>query len=146
MSRENVEIVSGLYEWFLRGGGDAALQEGTIPLGEPFDPNVVFDPSEAGILDFDSVYRGRDALAAFWKEWLSAWERIDFDYELLDAGNHVVSLISQRMSGRSTGIEVDFGEYAQLFTFEGRRIVRWKIYRDRAEALEAAGLSDQPAH
>jgi hypothetical protein len=75
-----------------------------------------------------------------WDEWLAAWDTVEFDYELVDAGERVVVLIDQRMRGRSTGIEVVRGKYAQVATYEDGLIVRWKFYDSQAKALEAAGL------
>ena len=45
------------------------------------------------------------------------------------------------MRGRSTGIDVPLGKYAQLYTFRDGLIVHWKLYESQAEALQAAGLS-----
>jgi hypothetical protein len=43
----------------------------------------------------------------FWREWLAAWCDLRFDYELADAGDHVVILIGgQRIRGRFTDIDV----------------------------------------
>jgi len=141
MSQENVEIVRQVFETFLAGGDDW-LRDGDGSLFEAaFDPDVEYDPSEAGFLDFDSVYRGREALAQFWAQWLSAWESMHFTYELRDAGDRVVALVDQKMRGRATGIEVSFGKYAQILTLDNERIVHWKVYRNASEALEAAGLS-----
>ena len=61
--------------------------------------------------------------------------------ELLDAGDRVVALIDQRMRGRSTGIEVSRGKYAQVASYRDGLLVRWRFYGDQAEALEAVGLS-----
>jgi hypothetical protein len=46
------------------------------------------------------------------------------------------------MRGRSTGIEVPFGEYAHVYRFRDGLIVHWKLYRSQSEALEALGLSE----
>ena len=71
-----------------------------------------------------SVYRGPRAFARFWRDWLAAWEtRPVRAIELVDAGDRVVALIDQRMRGRSTGIEVPFGKYAQVYTFTGRQLI-----------------------
>jgi hypothetical protein len=32
------------------------------------------------------------------------------------------------------------GRYAQLWTFRAGEVVRWKMYRNKDEAFEAAGL------
>ena len=86
--------------------------------------------------------QGKEAVRGFWREWLAAWETVQFEYELIDAGDRVVMLLDQRMRGRSTGIEVSFGRYAQVFTFRDGLLVHWKAYLSQAEALEAAGLSE----
>ena len=59
--------------------------------------------------DIGGVYRGIEGVRQFWREWLAAWETVQFEYELMDAGDRVVALIDQRMRGRSTGIEVPLG-------------------------------------
>ena len=84
---------------------------------------------------------GRDHRRRFWREWLAAWQTVQADYELVDAGDRVVALLDQRMRGRSTEIEVPFGEYAQVFTFKDGRIVHWKAYLRQADALKAVGLA-----
>ena len=67
---------------------------------------------------------------------------LDFEYELVDAGESVVMLLTQRMRGRSTGIEVPMGRYAQVATFRNGLVVRWKFYASQSAALEAVGLSE----
>ena len=81
-------------------------------------------------------------MLGWWQEWLAAWETLRFEYELIDAGDSVVMLLSQRMRGRSTGIEVPMGNYAHVATFKNGRIVHWKFYGSQSEALEAVGLSE----
>ena len=53
----------------------------------------------------------------------------------------MVALLDQRMRGRSTEIDVPFGEYAQVFAFKDGRIVHWKAYLGQADALKAVGWS-----
>ena len=91
--------------------------------------------------DIGGVYRGKNEVRQFWREWLAAWETIEFEYELVDAGDSVVVLLDQRMRGRSTGIEVPFGKYAQVWTLRDGLLVHWEAYASQSEALEAAGLS-----
>ena len=81
-------------------------------------------------------------MVQWWRQWLTAWETMDFDYELVDAGDKVVLLLDQRMRGRATGIEVALGEYAHLATFKEGRMVHWKVYAAHEKALGAAGLSE----
>src|SRR4051812_44146144 len=134
MSQENVERLRAVFEEFLAGesGFGADL----------LDPEIEWDSSELPMLDISGVYHGIPAVRLFWREWLAAWETVQFDYELVDAGDHVVALIDQRMRGRSTGIEVRLGKYAQVYTFRDGLIVHWKLYESQSEALEAVGLSE----
>jgi hypothetical protein len=74
------------------------------------------------------------------------WEALKFEYEVVDAGDRVVTLLGLRMRGRSTGIEVVLGEHAWVTTFRDGLMVRNKLYMDQSEALEAVGRSQQDAH
>jgi len=132
MSRENVERLREAFEGFLhreaRWGHDL------------LDPDVVWDSTNTQIFDLDRVYHGPEGVRQFWREWLEAWETVEFEYDLVDAGDRVVALIDQRMRGRATDIEVPLGKYAQLYTFRDGLIVHFKLYDSQSEALEAAGL------
>jgi len=144
MSEENVELVRAAVEDFIAGKSEFDA-EGTLTriAGEEiYDPEIEWDASEAAVLDIGGVYRGRDAVRRWWGEWLAAWETVEFEYELVDAGDRVVVLLDQRMRGRSTGIEVAFGKYAQIATFRDGRMVQWKLYLSQADALEAAGMAE----
>ena len=132
MSQENVERLRAGFESFLAGRSDFGV--------ELLDPEVEWDATDSGVPDLAAVYRGVDGVQRFWREWLSSWETVLFEYEPIDAGDRVLALIDQRMRGRSTGIEVPFGKYAHLFTFRDGLIVHWKGYRNQADALDAAGL------
>jgi ketosteroid isomerase-like protein len=134
MSQQNVEQLRGAFEDFLAGKSEFGVAL--------VDPDVEWDASEAGLLDIDGVYRGIEGVRQFWREWLAAWETVQFKYELVDAGDRVVALINQWMRGRTTGIEVHLGEYAHVYTFRDGLIVHWKLYPNQAEALEAVGLPD----
>jgi ketosteroid isomerase-like protein len=135
MSQENVERLREGFERFLAGRSDFGT--------ELLHPEVEWDGTDIGVPDLEAVYHGVEGVQRFWNEWLSSWETVLFEYELIDAGDQVVALIDQRMRGRSTGIEVPFGKYAQLYTFRNGLIVHWKGYRSQAEALKAAGLHEQ---
>jgi ketosteroid isomerase-like protein len=133
MSRENVELLRTAFDNFLAGKSEFGA--------ELLDPEIEWDASETPVLDISGVYRGAEAVRQFWREWLAAWETVQFEYELVDAGDRVVALIDQRMQGRSTGIEVLLGKYAQVYTFRDGLIVHWKLYMSQSEALEAASTA-----
>ncbi|MEA2346785.1 MAG: hypothetical protein QOG62_572 [Thermoleophilaceae bacterium] len=142
MSQENVEIVRSFITDFHAAQTEAAWAGWIDRLAEALDPEVEFDPSAIGAPDIDQTYRRIAEVQRFWRDWLAAWETLEFSYELLDAGDRVVVLLEQRMRGRSTGLELPLWEYAQVITFSSERIVHWKVYMDQAEALEALGLQE----
>jgi len=143
MSQENVEIWRENLE-----GQLAALAAGTSPeptiseMAKIWDPEIELDASNAAVLDLKRLYRGADQVRRFWQEWFSAWETVQYDYELLDAGERVVMLLDLKMRGRTTGIEMPFGKFAWVSTFKDGMVVYVKLYMSQAEALEAAGLSE----
>jgi ketosteroid isomerase-like protein len=134
MSQENVELVRRAFEVFLAGKSEFGR--------ELADPEIEWDASEVPAPDINGVYTGIEAVRQFWREWLAAWETVQFEYELVDAGDRVVALIDQRMRGRSTRIEVPFGKYAQVYTFRDGLIVHWKLFMSQSKALEAVGLTE----
>lgn len=140
MSQRNVDLVRGIYEGF--PAVQAGLRRGDFPIGWPFDEDVEWDASDIGLPDLGvGVLRGWEGIRRFWVAWLAPWEDVSFDYELRDTGDHVVALIDQRMRARFD-MNVVTGRYAQLWTFRDGQVVRWKMYRDKAEALAAVGLAE----
>jgi ketosteroid isomerase-like protein len=132
VTHQNLERIREAFDNFLAGGRAWGA--------ELLDESVEWDATEAPF-DVSRVYHGREGVAEFWREWLSAWETVQFSYELRDAGDRVVALIDQHMKGRSTGIEVPLGKYAHVYTFRDGLIVHWKLFMSQSAALEAAGLS-----
>jgi len=78
MSSENVELLGGVFESFLAGERDFGV--------ELLDPGIEWDSSDLTVLDIAGVYRGPEGVRQFWREWLAAWETVQFEYELMDAG------------------------------------------------------------
>jgi hypothetical protein len=141
MSQENVELLRPSTEAFLAGTSESDREGMLTKIAELWDPDIEMDTSEVPVLDISGVYRGKEEVRQLWREWLSAWDALEFEYELVGAGDRVVQLIDLRMRGRSTGIEMPFGKMAWAYTFRDRLVVHQKLYMSRAEALEAVGLS-----
>jgi ketosteroid isomerase-like protein len=144
MSQENVEIVRGIFDDFLAGRVEVD-SEGMLTrmVGEEhMDPDIEWDSSGSPIPDIRGVYRGVEGVREFWRQWLAAWETVEFEYELVDAGDQVVVLVDQRMRGRSTGIEVALGKYAHVYTLRNGLIIHWQSYASQSKALEAVGISE----
>jgi ketosteroid isomerase-like protein len=93
----------------------------------------------------DDVYEGHEGVRRFWRQWLSSWEWVEFEQErYIDAGDQVVVFQRTHARGRTSGVQTDFGDYAQVWTLRDGKVVRVQFYTDRAEALAAAGVADQP--
>ena len=75
MSRENVERLRVAFEAFLAGSSEFG--------GELVDPEIEWDATESPALDNTGVYRGIEGVRQFWREWLAAWETVQFEYELI---------------------------------------------------------------
>jgi hypothetical protein len=142
MSQENVELWREMLEEILAGSGEADWERWLTRVSKIVAPTIEWDASEVPVPGLTGVYRGREAVVRWWREWLAAWETVEFEYDLVDAGDDVVLLLDQRMRGRSTGIEVELGKYAQLATFKDGLIVRYKIFASQSKALAAAGLGE----
>jgi phage terminase small subunit len=89
------------------------------------------------------VHRGLDAYRHFVEQVDEMWEDFQIEpEEFIDAGDNV--FVASRMSGRGrgSGVEVEMRAFA-IWTLREGKVSRIAAgYRDRAEALEAAGLRE----
>jgi ketosteroid isomerase-like protein len=132
MSQENVEIVRAIYEQFAKGNFRAG--------GDLWDPRVVFIPA-ADLPDAGDHF-GLEGVTTFMREFLQPWTNFTIAAEeLIEAGDSVVVVARQRGEGRSTGLVAELEQQFQVWTFRGRSVIRFEAFRDRADALEAVGLS-----
>jgi ketosteroid isomerase-like protein len=142
MSQENVERTRAYFEEIARASRKDFDAETTISrMAEFWDPEIEWDTSEAPF-DLSRVGRGKQVGRQWCRDWFTAWEALQFEYEVVDAGERVVVLVDLRMRGRSTGIEVVVGKHAWVTTFRDGLMARNKLYMNQAEALEAAGLEE----
>jgi ketosteroid isomerase-like protein len=136
MSQENVELVSRVYGDF---GLSPRLVEEAAQAGL-IAPDAEFDYS--ALLPDGPIFRGVEA----WGEHAdsSPWggslklasERI-FDVD----DERVLVFVHSSGEGEGSGAAVE-GRTATEFTIRDGVIVRIKLYKDRTEALEAAGLQE----
>jgi ketosteroid isomerase-like protein len=138
MSEENVEVVRRIVDAHQRG--DFAT------VYAAYDPAIEWrtgDARAAQWSDFEPVYHGHEGVRTFWRTWFAAWETVDFEYEeFIDAGDQVLSILSQRMRGRTSGVELEWHSYGQVWTIRDGKVIRVQFFANRDEALEAAGLSE----
>jgi ketosteroid isomerase-like protein len=131
----NVEIAGRLMEAFNEEG-----IEGVLPFYA--DNCEVYDPD----LPTDRTYRGKEALRSLLDLMLTGSEQtVIRDYELLPAGDRVVALIRTYFRGVGGGPEVEVRD-AHTMTFRDGKVVYWRLYIDRIEALTDAGLDPKLAH
>jgi ketosteroid isomerase-like protein len=136
MARENVEIVRRLF--------DALALRDVTSILSLYDPEVEWDASRAGPGEvfIGGIYHGHDGLRRYFREWYEAWDNVAYSCEeVVDAGERVMSVVTNRGRGRVSRAEVEFKQYA-VWTIRDGKIVRVAWFNARDEALHAAGLRE----
>jgi len=112
-------------------------------LGIALDPE--FDFIAAGDLypaDMVGHHHGHSGYRENWRRLDEAFDSLRIDpEELIDTGDRIISLVRANAHGAGSGIPVSM-TYFQVFTFRDGLVIREEDVQDRAEALEAAGLSE----
>jgi ketosteroid isomerase-like protein len=131
MSEENVEIVRRCIEAYQAGDLTASVVD--------FDPEVEFDMTfrpEGGI------FRGHEGVAEALRTWTGAFEGWSFEVEdVIDAGDQVLVMSRESGRGKGSGIEIDQAVF-HLARLRNGKVIHWKLYLNRDDALEAAGLRE----
>jgi ketosteroid isomerase-like protein len=130
-----VEIVRRVY--------DAVARRDTATVLALYDPEVEWDASQSplGRVTGASVLRGHEGLRRAFREWYDGWEHVEDNIEeLIDAGEHVIAVVTLRGRGRSSGVEVEWKDYAAVWTIREGKVLRVVWLPSREAALEAVGL------
>jgi ketosteroid isomerase-like protein len=132
MSPENVEIV--------RAHFDARNRRDLTTLLALWRSDAEIDWSRSrGPLT--GIYRGHRELETFWNEFWSTFAEVQVEaHSFTEAGSEVVVPNTAHIRGRD-GIEV-IARSVFVFTVENGQITRLRLFQERAEALEAVGLSE----
>ena len=131
MSGETAAVVRAGFGAWNAGDMDA--------LRETFDPGVTWRPPEGW--PEPGPFVGREAVMRWFDQLREAYD----DYvteligDLIEATDRVV--VSQVWHGAGRGPEADI-ESTGVFTVRNGRVIDVEQFWDRAEALEAAGLSE----
>ena len=130
MSQENVKVVTRHQDAWNRRDRTEWLAS--------FHPDGQIDWSRSrGPLK--GVYRGRGRLEVFWDEFWSTFQDVQVELHGVEAGgSEVVIENTAHLRGRE-GIEV-IARSTFVWTVENGQINRLRMFQERAEALEAAGL------
>ncbi len=87
------------------------------------------------------TYRGHDEIHRWIQGWFEAFDVISVEpHDFTPVGDHVVVSTRQRFLSNA-GVDVE-QDITQVLRFRGGKMIYATGYRDRAEALEAAGLSE----
>jgi ketosteroid isomerase-like protein len=135
MSQENVEVVLEANDAFNRRDPDAFV----ACLRHDVEWEAL-----SGITGIRGVYRGWTEAREWFEDvvkevWESAHAEVAEITELGDGRLFVGWLTTAR--GGSSGVETQFRAWT-IFSFMGGKIARRQAFRERGEALEAAGLSE----
>ena len=130
MSEENVEAVRESYQT------PGAL---FATWAERMAPKIEFDFTE--VYPDRPVMRGIEELRRFREE--GPWAELSFEPErFVDVDDErVLVLVRVHARGTGSGVPVELRN-AHEFTIRDGVLVRFKVYGDRDEALEAAGVSE----
>jgi ketosteroid isomerase-like protein len=132
MSQENVEVVRAFFQ-----GWDAKDLDALLELCAP---DVEVDWTRSRGLEA-RIYHGHEGVRGFWNYLFGVFNRLTvFFDELIECGDHVVAPNRTHFWGRN-GVEVK-AQSVFVFTFRNGCIIQWRLYQERAEALEAVGLSE----
>jgi ketosteroid isomerase-like protein len=132
MSQENVDATRAAYEEsYAHGDFDPFLEA----------PTADFELITAPQMPDAGTYRGQEA-----REWLEAYIN-SFDgftqeaLDLIDGGDKVVGQVLQRGRPRGSDIPIE-SRWWQVITFGPNGVSKIAMFASRAEALDAAGLSE----
>ena len=133
MSQENLEVVRRAFEAFAAQGPQAMV--------DYWDPEIeLWLPS--GLIQSGGTYRGHAAVLDWMKEWAEAWDEIDYTpEEFTEAGDSVLVRVLYEGRGKGGGVRVE-GRFWYLLKLRNGMLLSWRLYPDKAEALEAAGLRE----
>jgi len=140
MSEENVERLRAFCEAWATFDRDKWETGSEMDLSL-LDPDVVFEdrvlPDHGG-----ETFHGHEGVIRAAVTWGQAYEHLSIELEqIVGSGDRLVSIHRMRGTGRRSGID-QVDNYAYLWVFQNGRVIRFVSFRDPAEALVAAGLSE----
>jgi ketosteroid isomerase-like protein len=134
MSEANIELVRRTIDLFNAREIDQAL--------DGVHDDFEMDWSNS-IGPLKGIYRGQQEVLKLWRSFLDAWDVVQWDpEEIIEVDDTRVVVVNHvRMRGRGSGVDVD-ATGVQLWTIKAGEAQRVKLYQSKADALEAAGLSE----
>jgi ketosteroid isomerase-like protein len=131
MSQEDVEVVRGIYDAFNRGDAGALV--------EASDPEVSIE--DHGVPDGKS-YHGQSGVLNFLSFQAESFrgQRVEAQ-EVIGTGGTLLVVVRLSVEGASSGVPVAT-EFAHVWELHAGKVRRLRVYRSKADALEAAGVRE----
>ncbi len=132
MSDENVQIIKRMLD---------EVQERPEALYEILDEQIEWETAAID-MPFPAGGRGPETVKQFFRSWVGAFEDWGFEAEkVIDVGDAVVVRIHQWGKGKASGVAVE-NRFWQVWVMREGKVVRATHHSEKAEALEATGLSE----
>ena len=132
MSEENVKLARRGYHAFESGNLSEAL--------EIFAPEMVTHVAQP--IPVAGTYDGPEGFLQLTLDWAEAFDELVMTgEEFIDAGDQVIVRTLHKSRGVGSGAPVETDIW-YVWTVRGGKAVRLDIFNEKAEALEAAGLSE----
>ena len=136
MSQENVELIYRAFDALSRHDFDAFVAL--------MDDDVEIIPRTSAI-EGESGYSGHEGLGRWWSSLLDVFP--DYSAEIVDVrdwGDMTFATFQARGHGAGSAAPADNPAWIAIRWRSGKG-VWWRVFNDRAAALEAVGLSEQDA-
>jgi ketosteroid isomerase-like protein len=132
MSQENMEVVRQAHKALNDGNVDALVALCDVAFRLDMSDRVL-NPA---------VYEGHEGIRRFYAEVQEVWASYTWEpEEFVESGDDVIALLRSSGKGRGSGIEME-RRTAMVWTVRERRATSLRFFRDRDDALDAAGLSE----
>jgi ketosteroid isomerase-like protein len=129
VAEADVALVREVYAAFERGDLDGVV--------DALDPEIEWIEPDGYFPGAQGVFHGRDDVRRIFELYPRLWERFDVTpEELIDAGDHVVMVGTERGVARDTGKEFT-GRVCNVWTLRDGKAVRLRIFKDTALIREA---------
>lgn len=161
ISEQNVAIVRALFDAWNRGDLDALFRQagygidsGLTPPGSELerfsdvlaliDPEVEVEPPLTGVTSGGVTHHGHEGLLKVLVEFWSQFDerRSELKECIPAGGDRVITTVLHHARGKLSGVEVEMWQH-QVWTLRDGKVVRWQMFLNREETLEAVGLSEK---
>jgi ketosteroid isomerase-like protein len=134
-SAENVAHVVRAFTLFAEGGSDALI----AAVDELLTEDCVFETAMAGLIEGESVYRGREGFIQYQRDVRETFADFVYeDFHAEPAGDDTVLLTGRfKIEGRGSGAVVAH-EVGWLFRLEDGKVAHARSFMDPEQARETA--------